>query len=78
MRVSLDGKGQAVDGDLTTTGATCIGTDAGCFSGGRMVLREGDATTPCPLCGEVGRVPLLHFRWPTRGDGRGIGGLRVP
>lgn len=23
-RVSLDGKGQAVDGDVTTTGAICI------------------------------------------------------
>lgn len=26
MRVNLEGKGQAVDGDVTTTGAVCIAT----------------------------------------------------
>lgn len=29
MRVSLDGLGQAVDGDVTTTGAICIATGEG-------------------------------------------------
>jgi len=56
MRVSLEGKGQAVDGDVTTTGAVCIATDAGYLDEGRMVLREGDHTTPCPLCGQEGTV----------------------
>ncbi|CAI3799946.1 hypothetical protein GLGCALEP_02483 [Pseudomonas sp. MM221] len=63
MRVSLEGKGQAVDGDLTTTGAICIATGAGYLDEGRMVLREGDQTTPCPICGQVGTVAegVDHF-----------------
>ncbi|MEK0359123.1 PAAR domain-containing protein, partial [Pseudomonas sp. 5RIF] len=56
MRASLEGKGQAVDGDVTTTGAVCIATGAGYLDEGRMVLREGDHTTPCPLCGQEGTV----------------------
>jgi len=63
MRVNLEGKGQAVDGDVTTTGAVCIATGAGYLDEGRMVLREGDYTTPCPLCGQVGIVAegVDHF-----------------
>ncbi|MGB5955837.1 PAAR domain-containing protein [Pseudomonas sp.] len=63
MRANLAGKGQAVDGDVTTTGAVCIATGAGYLDEGRMVLREGDQTTPCPLCGQVGTVAegVDHF-----------------
>ncbi|WP_296230213.1 PAAR domain-containing protein [Pseudomonas sp. UBA4617] len=63
MRVSLEGRGQAVDGDVTTTGAVCIATGAGYLADGRMVLREGDRTTPCPLCGQAGTVAegVNHF-----------------
>lgn len=63
MRTSLGGKGQAVDGDVTTTGAVCIATGAGYLDEGRMVLREGDRTTPCPLCGQEGMVAegVDHF-----------------
>ena len=63
MRVSLEGKGQAVDGDVTTTGAVCIATGAGYLDEGRMVLREGDHTTACPVCGQVGMVAegVDHF-----------------
>ncbi|EPN6724968.1 PAAR domain-containing protein, partial [Pseudomonas putida] len=63
MRVNLEGKGQAVDGDVTTTGAVCIATGAGYLDEGRMVLREGDHTTPCPLCGQAGTVAegVDHF-----------------
>lgn len=56
MRVNLDGRGQAVDGDVTTTGAVCIATGTGYTSDGREVLREGDPTTECPLCGQKGMV----------------------
>jgi uncharacterized Zn-binding protein involved in type VI secretion len=56
MRVNLDGRGQAVDGDATTTGAICIATGTGYTSDGREVLREGDPTTECPLCGQEGVV----------------------
>lgn len=63
MRVNLGGKGQAVDGDVTTTGAVCIATGLGYLSNGRRVLREGDRTTPCPLCGDEGTVAegVWHF-----------------
>lgn len=63
MRTNLGGKGQAVDGDVTTTGAVCIATGAGYLDEGRMVLREGDRTTPCPLCGQEGMVAegVDHF-----------------
>ena len=63
MRVSLDGLGQAVDGDMTTTGATCIATGQCYFVEGRKVLRMGDRTTPCPLCGLEGKVVegVWHF-----------------
>ncbi|MGB8972378.1 MAG: PAAR domain-containing protein, partial [Pseudomonas capeferrum] len=56
MRVNLGGKGQAVDGDITTTGAVCIAAGHGYLSNGRRVLREGDRTTRCPRCGEQGTV----------------------
>ncbi|MFR0674029.1 PAAR domain-containing protein [Enterobacterales bacterium AW_CKDN230030176-1A_HGKHYDSX7] len=55
-RVILDGKGQAVDGDLTTTGALCIASSRSYTAGGRDVLREGDITTACPECGEPGVI----------------------
>jgi uncharacterized Zn-binding protein involved in type VI secretion len=54
--VTIDGKGQAVDGDRTTTGAICQATGAGYTSEGRMVLRCGDPTTACPMCGEEGII----------------------
>ncbi len=56
MRANLEGRGQAVEGDVTTTGAVCIATGAGYLDEGRMVLREGDPTTACPLCGQEGTV----------------------
>ncbi|WP_201205134.1 PAAR domain-containing protein [Pseudomonas sp. S37] len=56
MRATLGGRGQAVDGDVTTTGAVCIATGASYLDEGRMVLREGDPTTSCPLCGQEGIV----------------------
>ena len=56
MRVSLEGLGQALDGDVTTTGAICIATGEGYLDEGRRVLRMGDPTTPCPLCGIEGKV----------------------
>ncbi|MBK4997895.1 PAAR domain-containing protein [Pseudomonas sp. S31] len=63
MRVNIDGLGQAVDGDHTTTGAVCIATGEGYICEGRLVLRQGDLTTPCPLCGLEGRVAegVWHF-----------------
>nr|WP_248921148.1 PAAR domain-containing protein [Pseudomonas entomophila] len=56
MRIVIFGKAQGLDGDRTTTGATCIGKRAaGNVNGGGWLL-EGDSTTPCPRCGLVGTL----------------------
>ncbi|MBF8781556.1 PAAR domain-containing protein [Pseudomonas fulva] len=55
-RISLNGKGQALDGDLTTSGAVCIATTTTTQGNERRVLREGDPTTECPACGKTGTV----------------------
>ncbi|WDY56085.1 polymorphic toxin type 44 domain-containing protein [Pseudomonas sp. PSKL.D1] len=52
----IEGKQQAVDGDLTTTGATCQASGPHYRVKGCQVLRQGDKTTPCPRCGEVGTL----------------------
>ncbi|EOF9296976.1 S-type pyocin domain-containing protein [Enterobacter bugandensis] len=45
------GRGQALTGDKTSTGATCIGSLPYCTEHGRGVVRVGDKTTPCKNCG---------------------------
>lgn len=49
------GRGQAFENDKTTTGARCIASiDDSEFD--RRIVRVGDMTTPCPKCGEPGRI----------------------
>ncbi len=64
-RAIVDGLGQGLHGDKTTTGATCIGNFPWSTQDGRDVLRIGDSTTPCPKCGEVGTIvegsPSIHW-----------------
>ncbi|AZL69048.1 MULTISPECIES: PAAR domain-containing protein [Pseudomonas] len=55
-RVNIGGKGQALDGDVTTTGAICIADNPNHRCDGIEVLRRGDATTECPVCGQRGTV----------------------
>lgn len=55
-RINMKGRGQALDGDLTTTGAICIASTSIFKVNGRRVLREGDVTTPCPRCNKSGTV----------------------
>ena len=55
-RGSVNGIGQGLHGDLTTTGAVCISSLASAIQGGRGVLRLGDKTTPCPQCGKIGVI----------------------
>lgn len=54
--VNLGGKGQARDGDFTTTGATCIAIGNAYHCEGRAVLRKGDVTTACPRCKQTGVI----------------------
>lgn len=55
-RAIVNGLGQGLDGDKTTTGATCIGNWPWSTQDGRDVLRVGDKTTPCPKCGQAGTI----------------------
>ncbi|MDF9621046.1 PAAR domain-containing protein [Pseudomonas entomophila] len=55
-RIVIFGKAQGLDGDRTTTGATCIGKRAAGNVNGSGWLLEGDSTTPCPRCGQVGTL----------------------
>ncbi|ECL7346497.1 pyocin, partial [Salmonella enterica subsp. enterica] len=50
------GRGQALHGDKTTTGAVCITSLPNCTEFGRGVIRVGDKTTPCKVCGKAGHV----------------------
>ncbi|MEJ5862790.1 PAAR domain-containing protein [Pseudomonas farsensis] len=65
-RVNIEGKGQALDGDITTTGARCIASNPGYSSDGHQVLRKGDVTSECPGCGQVGTV-VEGIPWFTSG-----------
>ncbi|MFT0869881.1 PAAR domain-containing protein [Pseudomonas sp. CAM1A] len=76
-RVSLDGKGQAVDGDVTTTGAICIASGEGYICDGRKVLRVGDSTTECPLCCQPGVVVEGYHGWISDGQPLAMDGSLV-
>lgn len=73
-RMDVNGLGQGLDGDLTTTGAVCIGSLPQARQGARGVLRLGDKTTPCKKCGKEGVIveSLPAMKWegiPTVLDG---------
>ena len=55
-RSNCYGRGTALEGDKTTTGAECIASMSNDTEHGRRVIRVGDKTTPCPECGEVGVI----------------------
>ncbi len=76
-RSTLNGLGQGLDGDKTTTGATCISSLPNMSQEDRGVLRLGDKTTRCPRCGEMGVIAegSQIFKWydiPTALDGARI------
>jgi len=57
QRGNVNGVGQGLHGDRTTTGAVCISSLPNAAQmGGMGVLRLGDKTTPCPECGKVGVI----------------------
>ncbi|PZL85824.1 pyocin [Pantoea sp. ARC270] len=55
-RTDCYGRGLALHGDRTTTGATILSTLPNCTEHGRAVVRVGDPTTACPKCGEHGVI----------------------
>ena len=55
-RPNILGRGQALSGDSTTTGAKLIPSlSVGSILGRRPIVL-GDETTPCPVCGKSGKV----------------------
>jgi pyocin large subunit-like protein/uncharacterized Zn-binding protein involved in type VI secretion len=57
-RPNVDGAGMALSGDRTTTGARLISSIplSQVSIHGHGVIRIGDKTTPCPVCGKPGTV----------------------
>lgn len=55
-RTDCYGRGLALHGDKTTTGATICSTLPNCTEHGRAVVRVGDKTTPCQKCGKSGVI----------------------
>lgn len=56
-RPDIYGRGQALHGDKTTSGATLISTlELDATSDRRGIVRRGDHTTTCPRCGKEGVV----------------------
>lgn len=56
QRPNLFGKSIALNGDKTSTGATCIATIQQVTCYGHSVLKVGDPTTTCPQCGKPGII----------------------
>lgn len=77
IRASVNGLGQGLHGDVTTTGAVCISSLPNATQGGRRVLRLGDKTTPCPQCGEEGEIVegFPHMKW--MGVATALDGARI-
>ncbi|WP_279156112.1 PAAR domain-containing protein [Obesumbacterium proteus] len=55
-RTTINGKGLGLNGDKTSTGATCISSFVGFTESGKLPLHVGDKTSPCPKCGKVGEI----------------------
>jgi len=55
-RSNCYGRGTALEGDKTASGAECIASMSNDIEHGRRVVRVGDKTTRCPKCGEVGVI----------------------
>ena len=58
-RMSVMGRGQGLDGDITTTGAVCISSLPQARQGNRSVLRQGDVTTALWLALAWGATPRI-------------------
>ncbi len=66
---SVHGKNVGLDGDKTSTGATCFAGRSGFTVMGMLKLYVGDKTSPCPNCGKVGVI--------ASGDHRQTNGVAV-
>ena len=73
-RPNLFGKAMAIDGDKTTTGATCIASSSMIKYQGTPAVIVGDLTTTCPQCKQTGTIAtgdsrMMNNRKPQAVDG---------
>lgn len=78
-RVIINGRGQAFEGDLTTTGAKCVSSlsRSDYMQHGRAVIRKGDKTTACPQCGQTGIVQEGDWLCTIMGIATAFDGARI-
>ena len=73
-RPNIFGKAMAIDGDKTTTGATCIASSSMIKYKGTPAVIVGDLTPPCPQCKQTGTIAtgdsrMMNNRKPQAVDG---------
>ncbi|MET4860366.1 PAAR domain-containing protein [Morganella morganii] len=73
-RPNIFGKAMAIDGDKTTTGATCIASSSMIKYKGTPAVIVGDLTTICPQCKQTGTIAtgdsrMMNNRKPQAVDG---------
>lgn len=76
-RMSVNGKGQGLHGDRTTTGAICLTSLPNASQNNRGILRIDDVTTACPKCGKVGRIISGDSRSTYNGRATAVDGSLV-
>ncbi|HFS8238400.1 PAAR domain-containing protein [Proteus mirabilis] len=77
LRPNLFGNAMALNGDRTTTGATCIATIHNVNCHQKVALRVGDTTTICPKCKQIGKVITGESRINNHGKAQAINGSIV-
>ncbi|EJD6537209.1 TPA: PAAR domain-containing protein [Proteus mirabilis] len=77
LRPNIFGKAMAINGDKTTTGATCIATIQNVSCHQKMALRVGDPTTICPKCGQAGKIATGENRINNHGKVQAVEGSVV-
>ncbi|MNJ34323.1 hypothetical protein D3C77_290310 [compost metagenome] len=76
-RMNLNGRGAGQHGDHTTTGATCLSSQSCHLQNGVGNLRLGDATTPCPQCGQAGKIAEGYDGWTINGLPIAVDGAQI-
>lgn len=77
LRPNIFGKSMALNGDKTSTEATCIATINNAIADGKAMLRVGDPTTECPKCRQVGQVITGENRVMNHGKAQAVHGSIV-
>ncbi|WP_371857254.1 PAAR domain-containing protein [Pseudomonas sp. Irchel 3F5] len=76
-RLNLSGRGAGQHGDPTTSGATCLSSRSSHLQNGVGNLRLGDATTPCPPCGQAGKIAEGYDGWTINGLPIAVDGAQI-